>query len=90
MDEAAAADLDVELISYGHSVIQAANLHVALASDARLLRAGRSARAVRARREQGPAHGAGWSRPRPQRDWGSALDDETIDDATIAVATANA
>jgi hypothetical protein len=31
MDEAAAAGLDVELISYGHSVIQAANLHVPLA-----------------------------------------------------------
>jgi L-alanine-DL-glutamate epimerase-like enolase superfamily enzyme len=86
MDEAAAAGLDVELIS----VIQAANLHVPLAF-------GRTSFFEKAVPPEPFEHGV--RRPlRTGQDGlvhapegpglGIELDDETIDDATIAVATA--
>jgi hypothetical protein len=54
-----------------------------------LLRAGRAARAVRARRAPAPAHGQDGLVHAPEGPGlGIELDDETIDDATIAVATA--
>jgi L-alanine-DL-glutamate epimerase-like enolase superfamily enzyme len=92
MAVAADAGLDVELISYGHTVIQAANLHMALAF-------GRTRYFEQAVPPEPFEHGVR-TPIRAGRDGlvhapdgpglGIELDDRTIDDATIALVTASA
>ena len=92
MQVATDAGLDVELISYGHTVIQAANLHVALAF-------GRTTYFEQAVPQEPFEHGvrnpirtdhAGSVRAPDGPGLGIELDDEAIDHATIALATAGA
>ena len=92
MAVAADAGLDVELISYGHTVIQAANLHVALAF-------GRTSYFEQAVPPEPFEHGVrtpirtgqdGSVHPPDAPGLGIALDDDAIDDATIALVTASA
>ena len=92
MQVAADAGLDVELISYGHTVIQAANLHVALAF-------GRTTYFEQAVPPEPFEHGVrdpirtgpdGNVRAPEGPGLGIELDDEAIDHATIALATASA
>ena len=90
MSEAADAGLDVELISYGHSVIQAANLHVALAF-------GRTSYFEQPVPEEPFEHGArnpirtgddGLVHAPPGTGLGIELDDAAMEAATIALVTA--
>jgi L-alanine-DL-glutamate epimerase-like enolase superfamily enzyme len=89
---AAEAGIDVELISYGHTVIQAANLHVALAF-------GRTSYFEQAVPPEPFEHGVrdpirtgedGWVRARGGPGLGVDLDPEAMDAATIGAADAGA
>lgn len=89
---AAGAGLDVELISYGHTVIQAANLHVALAF-------GRTTYFEQAMPPEPFEHGVrepirtgldGLVHGPEGPGLGVELDDRAVDDATIALVTASA
>lgn len=89
---AAEHDLDVELISYGHTVIQAANLHVALAF-------GRTTYFEQAVPPEPFEHGVrapirtgqdGLVHPPEGAGLGVELDDGDIEEATIALVTASA
>ncbi|MGH2539630.1 MAG: enolase C-terminal domain-like protein, partial [Actinomycetota bacterium] len=91
MAVAADAGLDVELISYGHTVIQAANLHAALAF-------GRTTYFEQAVPPEPFEHGVrtpirtghdGLVHVPDGPGLGIDLDDRAIDDATIAVVTAS-
>jgi L-alanine-DL-glutamate epimerase-like enolase superfamily enzyme len=86
------AGLDAELISYGHTVIQAANLHVALAF-------GRTTYFEQAVPPEPFEHGVqhpirtghdGLVQPPDGPGLGVELDDDAIQDATIALVTASA
>ncbi len=66
MSVAERAGMDVELISYGHTVIQAANLHAALAFGRTSFFEQAAARAVRARASNRSAQDLTGSRARPR------------------------
>jgi L-alanine-DL-glutamate epimerase-like enolase superfamily enzyme len=89
---AAEAGLDVELISYGHAVIQAANLHTALAF-------GRTTYFEQAVPPEPFEHGVrttirtghdGFVHAPDEPGLGIELDDTAVEQATIALATASA